>query len=210
MCGAFGFTSTNIFIERFEIKNKIEARKMYNIRPSMKALTVTKNSPNHAEYRTFGIKAPWKDTQLLINAKSETAATLRTFKTMFREQRCIIPADFFFEWKRNPDKTKTPYLFKRNIDKCFSFAGLYNNDGFVILTTRPSDLMKPIHNRMPCILRREDEEMWLNHDSEIDQLFECLAPYEIGMECYPVSSKVNSPKNQGDELIEKIKTPSKG
>ena len=206
MCGAFGFTATNIFIERFEIQNKIAARKSFNIRPSMKALTVTKNSPNKAEYRTFGIKAPWDEKQLLINAKSETAPELRTFKTLFAEQRCIIPANFFYEWKRNPDKSKTPFLFKKNVDKCFGFAGLYKDDGFVILTTRPSDLMKPIHNRMPCILRREDEETWLNPDSDIDQLMDCLAPYEIGMACYPVSSRVNSPANQDESLTEEVKT----
>lgn len=206
MCGAFGFTATNIFIERFEIQNKIEARKMYNIRPSMKALTVTKNSPNKAEYRTFGIRAPWDEKHLLINAKSETASTLRTFKNMFREQRCIIPANFFYEWKRNPDKTKTPYLFKKNVDKVFGLAGLYSDDGFVILTTRPSELMRPIHNRMPCILRQDDEETWLSPDSDIDQLIDCLAPFEIGMTCYPVSSRVNTPVNQDEDLIKEAKT----
>jgi thiol-disulfide isomerase/thioredoxin len=81
----------------------------------------------------------------------------------------------------------------RTLPYVTSWYDKYKDDGFVILTTRPSDLMKPIHNRMPCILRREDEETWLNPDSDIDQLIDCLAPYEIGMTCYPVSSRVNSP-----------------
>ncbi len=126
---------------------------------------------------------------------------------MFREQRCIIPANFFYEWKRNPDKTKTPYLFKKNVDQCFGLAGLYNDDGFVILTTSPSELMRPIHNRMPCILRREDEETWLSPDSDIDQLIDCLAPFRVGLTCYPVSSRVNSPANQDEDLVKEVKTP---
>ena len=78
---------------------------------------------------------PWDEKKSLINAKSETVSTLRTYKTLFRESRCLVPADVFFEWKRLSDG-KQPYAFGLKDGSVFSFAGLSTDTGFVILTTR--------------------------------------------------------------------------
>jgi putative SOS response-associated peptidase YedK len=207
MCGAYGFLGTSGFkssiniLLRYQLKNNPQTQDMFNIRPSMKALVITRNSPNTGKILPFGIKAPWEESQLLINAKSETVSQLRTFKNMFKEGRCLVPASFFFEWQKQEDMKK-PYCIKLKDTDVFSLAGLYNNDGFVILTTTPNDLMKPIHNRMPVILNKEDENIWLNKDSEEGSLTDLFAPYDASrMEAYPVSSLVNSAKNQSEQII---------
>jgi putative SOS response-associated peptidase YedK len=113
---------------RFALDNTAEVTASYNIRPTQQALTITRNSPNRGEHRKFGIPEPWNDKQLLINAKSETVSTLRTFSGLLRSSRCIIPASVFYEWKRLPDG-KQPYAFSLKGGGVFAFAGLYTPEG---------------------------------------------------------------------------------
>jgi putative SOS response-associated peptidase YedK len=208
MCGAYGFggfsgfkDSINILL-RLQIQNKLDLQESPNIRPSMKALAVHKNSPNTGEYIKFGFPTPWDETKLLINAKSETAPRLRTFFGMFREGRCLVPATHYFEWKKNDDGSKTPYVFRLKDEKVFCFAGLYNEKGFVILTTRPNPKAAKVHHRMPCILSKDDEEKWLNKETEELDLIRLLDPFpEEKMEAYAVSSLVNSAKVQDGDAI---------
>lgn len=207
MCGAYGFSSfggsVNVWL-RYELDNKPEVRESFNIRPSLPALVVTRNSPNKGEIKSFGIKAPWDDKKLLINAKSETVAELRTFAKMFRESRCLIPATYFFEWQRTKEG-KQPYAFSLKDNEPFSFAGLYRDDGFVILTTKPNTLMEDVHNRMPVILSREDEDLYLNPDTEEAHLLEMLEPYPVDeMRRWAVSSLVNRPSNNGPEVLKEV------
>lgn len=209
MCGRTGFIAPENEAEvweRYELSNQPKLQTTYNLAPSMKALVVHRNSPNIGEYLPFGIKAPWSQSMLLINAQSETVYVKRTFKDMFENYRCLIPASFYYEWKRHEDKTKTPYLFKVTDQPYFSFAGLYKpGEGFVILTCQPNEVQLPIHHRMPVILDRELEQLWLNEDQDADHLMEMLRPYSNNnMECFPVSSLVNSPRNQSVELLKPI------
>lgn len=209
MCGAFGFSgfpkSINIFW-RYYITKPIKIQETTNIRPTMNGLVVHENSPITGEYLPFGIKASWNPSMMLINAKSEGVAQKRTFSTMFRENRCLIPASHFFEWKKLADGTKQPYLFKLKNEPCFSFAGIYKpNEGFIILTCPPNKTMEKIHNRMPVILHKEDEKDYMNQDTDIDQIQDMLTPFPDSlMDLYPVSKLVNSAKNQSDEVIKPI------
>jgi len=214
MCGAYGFggfsgfkNSVNILL-RLQIENKLNFQESPNIRPSMKALTVHRNSPNTGEYIEFGFPTPWDENKLLINAKSETAPTLKTFSKLFHETRCLIPATHYFEWKRNDDGSKTPYVFRLKNEKIFSFAGLYNEKGFVILTTRPNPKAAKVHHRMPCILSKEDEDKWLDKETEELELIKLLDPFpEDQIEAYAVSSLINSAKIQdGDTILRPLKT----
>lgn len=209
MCGRTGFVAPKDEKEvwqRYKLSNQPKLQTTYNIAPTMKMMVVHRNSPNIGEYLPFGIKAPWSASMQLINAQSETVAEKRTFKDMFENYRCLIPASFYFEWKRNDNKTKTPYMFKVKGKEYFSFAGIYKKgEGFVILTTQPNELQSPIHNRMPCILLPELEQEWLNEDKESDDLLEMLNPYPShAMEMHQVSTLVNSPKNQTEEIIQPI------
>jgi len=212
MCGAYGLggysgfkVSINMLL-RFQLQNKPKIPESPNIRPTMKSLTVHRSIPNTGEVLAFGIEAAWKEGQLLINAKSETAHQLRTFSKMFRERRCLIPATHYFEWKKNDDGSKTPYLFRLKGKKVFSFAGLYNDKGFVILTTKPNKLGAKVHNRMPCILSKEDEDKWLDADDKETELLTLLDSFpESEMEAYAVSTLVNSAKNQSDAILRPLK-----
>ncbi len=207
MCGAYGFLGTSGFKSsinirlRFDLENNPQTQDMFNIRPTMKSLVITRNSPNTGRLLPFGIKAVWSESQMLINAKSETVSQLRTFKTMFKDGRCLVPASFFFEWQKQED-LKQPFCIKVKGTDVFSMAGLYNNEGFVIITTTPNELMQPIHNRMPVILSKEDEDVWLNPDSEESHLINLFVPFDTKkMEAFPVSSLVNSAKNQSKEVL---------
>lgn len=205
MCGRYGTIAPKDDVEvweRYELSNKPKIQTTYNIAPTMKGLVVHRNSPNIGEYLPFGIEASWKPGMRLINAKSETVAELRTFSKMFRESRCLVPASFFFEWQKNDDG-KQPYCFKVKGEDIFSFAGIYRpEEGFVIITTKPNSIMKPVHDRMPCILTKQDEEIWLNPDTPENQLMELLDPFPANhMETYKVSSLVNTPRNQSSEII---------
>lgn len=207
MCGAYGFLGTSSFgksvtlLTRFQLENNIKPSDGWNIRPSMKSMIVTRNSPNKGVISTFGFYPAWSDKMMLINAKSETIAQLPTYKKMFRESRCLVPASYFFEWQKQ-EGMKQPYCIKVKDENVFSFAGLYNEQGFVIITTTPNELMEPIHNRMPVILTEKEEDEWLNPDAEEDRLLAMLTPFPADkMEAYPVSSLVNSAKIQSKEVI---------
>jgi putative SOS response-associated peptidase YedK len=123
---------------------------------------------------------------------------------MFREGRCLIPATHFFEWQKLADG-KQPFAFALSEQKAFAFAGVYNDSGFVILTTLPNTLMEPVHNRMPCILAKDVEDDWLNPDTSEDQLIAMLKPYPADqMKKWPVSSLVNKPQNNFPEILKPI------
>lgn len=148
----------------------------------------------------------------MINARAETLAEKPSYKRALKSRRCLIPADGFYEWKKD-GKAKQPMHIKRPDDELFAFAGLWEEwkapDGqrlqtCTIITTEPNELMAQIHNRMPVILPRAAESVWL--DPTFDdpaQLVALLKPYDAReLEAYPVSPAVNSPAREGDELID--------
>ena len=156
-----------------------------------------------------------KDTNIgykMINARAETLQVKPSFRKALSLQRCIIPAGGFFEWKQ-VDKEKVPYYIFMKNKELFGFAGLYDvwhdKEGkelktYTIITTTPNPLVEPIHDRMPAILEKRDEEVWLNPDeTEPVRLVKLLHPYPASeMDMYPVSRLVNAPKNDTKEVIE--------
>lgn len=216
MCGRYGFTikDDREFLNRFDIETiDFDLRESFNVAPTREMPVVQKHSPNSAHLRKWGVQPAWSK-MFLINAKAESLTTSNVWKKAFIESRCIIPATYFFEWKRLSDG-KQPYLIKLKKEELFGFAGLivkYHDDkkeereGYVIITSTPNKLMSEIHNRMPVILRKEDEEEWLNPDNvEAENLLKLLNPYPTDeMEAYPISSLVNSPKNNFKEILNKV------
>jgi putative SOS response-associated peptidase YedK len=217
MCGRFGVANYEILPKRFAVISEqiqqLTLEPSYNIAPTTTVATIVRHSPNSLDLMRWGFMPGWakdkKGVRELINAKAEGLSTSKTFKKAFQFQRCIIPASFFFEWQKG-ESGKTPYCIKVKGEEVFGFAGLYFEvDGehhCVIITTAPNDLMEPIHNRMPAILRREDEDRWLNPDqTEPEILLPMLEsfPAEL-MEAYPVSTAVNSPRNKSAEVIRAV------
>jgi putative SOS response-associated peptidase YedK len=152
-----------------------------------------------------------------INARIESVETAPSFRTAWkRGQRCIQPSSGFYEWHLDAQGRKTPYLVTLADQELFAFAGLWDssvrNDGAVIescahITLPANELMADIHNagnhprRMPAILRREDHEIWLKGTNA--EARAVLAPYPADlMVAHPVSTRVNSVRNNGPDLIE--------
>src|SRR5476651_2005500 len=106
----------------------------------------------------------------MINAVGETLSEKPTYKKPLINARCIVPASGFYEWLVTPEG-KVPYYFHLKDREIFGFAGLFvarkDSEGvemksFTIITTTPNKIVEPVHNRMPVILRREDEAVWLD------------------------------------------------
>jgi putative SOS response-associated peptidase YedK len=189
----------------------------YNIAPTQISPVVTQGKNRELQIMRWGFVPHWaKDSSIgnkLINARSETVSEKPSFRDSFREKRCLVPSTGFFEWKKQPgSRSKQPMLIRITDREIFAFAGLWSvwNDPptgkelhtFTILTTEPNDFMKPIHNRMPVILRPEAEESWVDPSSDpadLEKLFSSY-PSEL-MDAYNVSNVVNSPGNDTPECI---------
>lgn len=222
MCGRYSlFADFKKIEERFgeATFDAVEYEESYNIAPSQMILSVVNDgSKNRIGYLKWGLVPPWaKDPKIgfkMINARAETVHEKPSLREALKKKRCLIVADSFYEWKRKEDR-KVPMRIKMKNNELFAMAGLWESwtspSGKIvhtctILTTEPNDLMSTIHDRMPVILKEEDEQAWLNPAIKtIDELKPFLIPLENGLlEAYEVSDKVNSPKNNAPELIVKV------
>ena len=172
---------------------------------------------NKLDFFTWGLVPFWaKDPSIgsrMINARSETLAEKPSFKNAFKRRRCLILADGFYEWQKIPgEKSKIPTYIHLKDHKPFAFAGLWEEwnspDGSQILsatiiTTRPNELMAPIHNRMPVILPESAYEQWLAlGEADTQKLSPLLHPFDADlMLAYPVSQMVNNPRNNSPNNI---------
>ena len=215
MCGRFALVDTKELNTRFDTQNSVDLEPMYNIAPSFQVPVITRNSPNKVELMKWGRIPYWakgpKIGYKMINARSEEVSSKASFREPFKKRRCLVPANGFYEWKKLSDKNKQPYYIRYKDNRVFAFAGLYDvwkdAEGkeirsFTILTTKPNKVVSEIHDRMPVILEKKDEDVWLNQDTEPDQLNLLFSINDHkGLEAYKVSTMVNSPQNQGSELV---------
>lgn len=223
MCGRFQLSVKGKHIkERFNVEVFDEFYKPnYNCAPSQKLPVITNAEPNILSFYQWGLIPFWaKDPKIgykLLNTRAESIAEKPSFKNAFKKRRCIIPANGFYEWKKN--EQKIPYrIFLKN-ESLFSLAGIWETwkdaedrpiHSFSIITTTPNKLMQDIHDRMPVILPLEKEDVWLNETDE-QILKELLIPFDTKqMEAYPVSKKVNSPANNGASIILPIEEQEQG
>ena len=219
MCGRFTLTvDPGQLQEAFpwaEIPEGIPLR--YNIAPSQPAAVLPNDGLNRVDFYNWGLIPFWaKDPKIgnrLINARAETLAEKPSFRGSFKYKRCLVLADGFYEWRKEPGtKTKTPMYLRMKNKKPFAFAGLWDtwhsSDGseirtFTIITTEPNILVEEIHNRMPVILPKIAYSDWLQEgENDLSLLKSFLHPYPAEeMEAYPVSRYVNSPQNDSPECI---------
>ena len=159
----------------------------------------------------------------MINARAETVAEKPAFRNALKKRRCLVLADGYYEWQKTATG-KRPYRIVLTSGEPFAMAGLWETwrdpqgnvvPSCTIITTSANDYLAPIHNRMPVILHRELEELWL--DTGIDDAA-ALAPMLVSMpndvlNAYEISTLVNSARNDGPEVIARavqvLKTPSK-
>jgi putative SOS response-associated peptidase YedK len=188
----------------------------YNVAPTQQvAAVLAEGGERRLEMLRWGLVPPWADDpqigSRMINARSETAPEKPSFRRAFRERRCLIPADGFYEWKRT-NGGKQPYYIRMEGERPFAFAGLWESwtrggEGEIrsctILTTGANSLVGDIHDRMPVIVAPDAYDLWLDPEAERVELYGLLAPYpEDEMEAYPVSRFVNSPSNNDPRCIE--------
>ncbi len=192
----------------------------YNIAPSrMIPAVLEKGGERIIEQLKWGLIPSWsKDDSFaakLINARSETLAEKPSFKNAFKKQRCIIPASGFYEWDKKSKGAKQPYYFFLKDKEVFGFAGLWEEwtdkesgeitQTCAIITTEANEVLEPIHDRMPVILKEENYSEWLDErEKDTNHLEKFLVPFPAEkMDSYPVSRDVNSPGNNSAELIKR-------
>jgi putative SOS response-associated peptidase YedK len=173
----------------------------------------------------WGLVPFWaKDVKIgsrMINARAETVAEKPAFRRAFGQRRCLLPADGYYEWQQQDGGPKQPIYITRADGRSLAFAGLYElwRDPAVapddpaawlwtttIITTSAPDDLGHIHDRMPMVIEPSSWGEWLdpaNHD--VADLRSVLVPAMVsGLSTYPVSTAVNSVRNNGPELIEPL------
>lgn len=229
MCGRFGLIPTPEQVEElFGLADLEDFPPRYNIAPTQPILIVMdgpvpepgSNQPRRRSLLVrWGLMPSWlkdpKGFPLLINARSEEAATKPAFRAAMRHRRVLIPASGFFEWKKLGPKDKQPYWVRPKDGGAFAFGGLMETwhdangseiDTGAILTTAANDVLRPIHDRMPVVIREQDYDRWLDcRNQEPRDVADLMQPIEDGFfEAVPVSDRVNKVANVGPDNIEPV------
>lgn len=218
MCGRYTITeSPRQLAIRFqaELDERLgELPPRYNVAPTQVLPIVRIEDGRRLTPMRWGLVPSWADDPAignrLINARGETLATKASFRTAFRKRRCLVPADGFYEWLKSPGG-KTPIRIAPADGGLFAFAGLWERWAdpagdelltFTIVTTDANEMLKPIHDRMPVILDRAAEGRWLDPDLDPGKLQDLIRPAPPErLIAYPVSKRVNSPRNDDPSLI---------
>jgi putative SOS response-associated peptidase YedK len=218
MCGRFTrIIPIEDIIQEFAIaENACDLGPSYNIAPTQPIAVIQEDSGvRRLVPLRWGLIPAWaKEPSIgnrMINARAETLSQKPSFRSAFKQHRCLIVADGFFEWQKR-GAGKVPLYIRLRSGKPFAFAGLYDDwtspEGqsigtCAIITTDANDLMRPIHHRMPVILPTEHHAVWLDPTIEDEALLRPLlqpCPSEA-MEAYEVSRLVNSPRNNSPTCI---------
>lgn len=217
MCGRFTLTETDKISSDYDINiQDLNLVPRFNIAPAQDIPVIV--SPGKLMLLKWGLIPYWaKDPAVgskLINARAETLEERPSFKYPLRQRRCLVLADGFYEWQQT-GRTKIPYRIALRDRSLFTFAGLWDTwqspagstiSSCSIITTTPNSLMQRLHQRMPVILPRGAEKLWLDSNiRDVQLLKNLLVPYPAElMRAYQVSSRVNSPKNDDPECIEPV------
>ncbi|MGO8745210.1 MAG: SOS response-associated peptidase [Thermoguttaceae bacterium] len=224
MCGRFTLRSpASVVAEQFGLFEAPSFAPRFNIAPTQ-PVAVVRCVPDQAGccrqivWLRWGLVPSWAhDPSIgnrMINARTESVGEKPAYRAAMRRRRCLVAADGFYEWQK-AGKRKQPFFIHRRDDRPFGFAALWESwegpdhsalESCTLLTTEANEVVTPIHDRMPVILRTEDYTRWLDpgiqNPSDLESL---LRPYSSdAMEAYPVSPHVNSPANEGPRCVQRI------
>jgi len=226
MCGRFAFYGNGSFGYESLHLPEPPLFENYNITPSQDLLAIlTSPETGKPEYAMlhWGLVPFWSKSAKtkfpLINARSEGIEAKPSFRDPFKHRRCIIPASGFYEWQK-VEKYKQPYFIRPDDGRYFAMAGLWDHwqgengeviNSCAIITTTANTLMQDIHDRMPVILGKDNVKAWLDPTVRQRDLLAMLEPCPDSLiEIYPVSNKVNSPRNNGPECVTRSVSGSSG
>lgn len=192
--------------ERFSVDVPDFYKASYNAAPTQLLPVITSSSPQGLSLFYWGIPPGWAKnksvSEKIVNLKTESLTDKPALKKAMLKRRCIIPADGFYAWKKVGKKTMIPYRFILADNGLFSFAGIWEdfeddegdeNHTFIIMTTAANELVSPVTDRMPVILDRESEKVWLSKDADEASLLEQLKPYPAArINCYTVSPNIGT------------------
>ena len=207
MCGRFALTSNASTLNaQFDTEVFVTLTPRFNIAPSHQILAIRTRS--HHQRREpvllkWGLVPSWADDPSigarLTNARAETAATKPSFRTSFYRQRCLIPADGFYEWS-NIDGKKQPYYIHLQPNEPFALGGLWDTwerkgvkmETCTILTCSANQAMQHLHPRMPVGIQPERYDAWLDPATELKDCSQDLLPFpKETTVIFPVSDYVN-------------------
>ena len=227
MCGRYRLSRRKeILAEQFDTDfDDLDWEPHYNIAPTQPVIVIKgagTSAVRNASLMRWGLIPAWAADSTgaarSINARAETAASKPSFRDPLRKQRCLIPADAFYEWRRAA-REKQPFCFEVGLGEVFAFAGLWDRwvgrggevlETCAILTTMPNALLTDVHDRMPAILRAEDYGRWLDPNmQDVERAVSLLHPYDASrMRRYPVSTRVNLVTNDGPECSAPVELPA--
>ena len=218
MCGRYSLTTpaeamTRLFGVTLPLPN---FPPRYNIAPTQDAPVVRAAAGGGREFALlrWGLVPSWSKgpdpAYSMINARAETVAEKPAYRNAFKQRRCLVPADGFYEW-RAEGKRKQPFFVRLKTGGPLAFAGLWERweksglapiQSFVIVVTEANELMRAIHERMPVILHPSIFDAWLDPKTAPAAAQALLRPYDPdAMEAFPVSARVNSPRHDDPDCI---------
>lgn len=220
MCNRFDLHSPITEVARFfEARAEANWAADYNVAPTDDILAVTQVSGSRViQKMRWGLVPPWekefKSAYATFNARAEGVATSRTYRDAFRDRRCLIACDAFYEWKKLTAKEKQPYRI-RAADQPFTvIAGLWeawpdrvagvDRLSATIVTCPANPLMSGIHDRMPVILQPGNFATWLAPDTSSATLKALMVPFTGSLEATPIGPAIGNVRNDGPELIEPV------
>ncbi len=218
MCGRFALSITPArFRDLFGCPPPAGYVARWNIAPDS-AVPVIRTGPEglrEAVLLRWGLLGPWmrdpRDPGRQINARFETAAEKPMFRAAFRQRRCLVPADGFFEWQKRGKGPSRPHFVRLEEDTPMAMAGIWQairledgtlHESFAILTRPSSPAIREIHHRMPVVVPPEHWDAWLDPGlRDPAMLRELLESGPVAMDAWPVSRRVNSPANDDPALL---------
>ena len=209
MCGRFVLSSdADRLADHYGLATIPAFTSGYNVAPSAQVPVVRRYTDRELALCHWGFIPHWVKEPVLkpINARAETLTGKPYFRDAFKRRRCLVPANGYYEWRAESGR-KQPYFIRMAAADLFSFAGLWSSwqgpdrpvESCVIITTTAREELADIHDRMPVIIGPDDYDAWLEAGGQ-----DLLRPSAGEMEAYPVSSRVNSPRNQGEALIQPL------
>jgi len=208
MCGRYMIVSSGEELRRrFQVRESAGVER-YNAAPlQMLPVVRREENENRIALLRWGLTPSWATEDFggrIINARAETVHERPSFRHLLRHRRCLVPATGFYEWLKHPNG-RFPFRFSLRDEALFSMAALWDEwynpttgeilQSFAIITVPANALVARIHDRMPALLSRESESLWLDINAPLADVLLCLRPYPAeAMVCTPASRRLNNPR----------------